>query len=159
MMTQRIFDVENEKDMADLWDILPDDATVITKGNTWDCLFIGNNFNHSIRSFLNINWHDKTEITRPIQECTEADIGKLWVKSFYGRKSMKEHITPEVGDVWQNKTGRLRVYITKVDVWGIIGITSSGAVVSKNMYHLEKYTYLGKSKVNINDLFKTENEE
>lgn len=26
--------------------------------------------------------------------------------------------TPEVGDVWQNKTGRLRVYITKVDVWG-----------------------------------------
>jgi len=64
---------------------------------------------------------------------------------------------PEVGDVWQNKTKRLQVYITKVDVWGIIGISSSGAVVSKNMYHFEKYTYLGKSKVNINDLFKTEN--
>ena len=64
---------------------------------------------------------------------------------------------PEVGDVWQNKTGRLRVYITKVDVWGIIGISSSGAVVSKNMYHLGKYTYLGKSKANIDDLFKTEN--
>lgn len=65
---------------------------------------------------------------------------------------------PEVGDVWENKTGRLRVYITKVDVWGIIGISSSGAAVSKNMYHLEKYTYLGKSKANIEDLFKTENE-
>jgi hypothetical protein len=60
---------------------------------------------------------------------------------------------PEVGDAWQNKTGRLRVYITKVDVWGIIGISSSGAVVSKNMYHLEKYTYLGKSKVSIKELF------
>lgn len=71
---------------------------------------------------------------------------------------MNKKITPEVGDVWQNKTGRLRVYITKVDVWGIIGISSSGAVVSKNMYHLEKYTYLGKSKVRIEDLFKTENE-
>ena len=66
---------------------------------------------------------------------------------------MIEKRTPEVGDVWQNKTGRLRVYITKVDVWGIIGISSSGAVVSKNMYHLEKYTYLGKSKVNIKELF------
>lgn len=65
---------------------------------------------------------------------------------------------PEIGDVWQNKTRRLRVYITKVYAWGIIGISSSGAVVSKNMYHLEKYTYLGKSKANINDLFKTENE-
>ena len=69
---------------------------------------------------------------------------------------MKEHITPEVGDVWQNKTGRLRVYITKVDVWGIIGISSSGAAVSKNMYYLEKYTYLGKSKANIADLFTDE---
>jgi hypothetical protein len=71
---------------------------------------------------------------------------------------MSKEKTPEVGDVWQNKTGRLRVYITKVDVWGIIGISSSGAVVSKNMYHLEKYTYIGKSKTNIDALFKTENE-
>lgn len=27
--------------------------------------------------FLNINWHDKTEITRPIKEATEVDIGKI----------------------------------------------------------------------------------
>lgn len=65
---------------------------------------------------------------------------------------------PEVGDVWQNKTGRLRVYITKVDAWGIIGISSSGAIVSKNMYHLEKYTYLGKSKANTNELFEVKDE-
>lgn len=72
---------------------------------------------------------------------------------------MSKDREPEVGDVWENKTGRLRLYITKVDTWGVIGISSSGAVVSKNMYHLEKYTYLGKSKVNMSDLFKTENEK
>ena len=63
---------------------------------------------------------------------------------------------PEVGDVWVNKTGRLKIYITKVDTWGIIGISSSGAVVSKNMYHWGKYTYLGKSKVKIEELFDVE---
>lgn len=72
---------------------------------------------------------------------------------------MSKDRVPKVGDVWQNKTGRLRLYITKVDVWGVIGISSSGAVVSKNMYHLEKYTYLGRSEVNISNLFKVENEQ
>ena len=35
----------------------------------------------SIRTsdLIKINWHDKTEITRPIQEATEADVGKLCV--------------------------------------------------------------------------------
>jgi hypothetical protein len=27
--------------------------------------------------FIKINWHDKIEITRPIQEATEADVGKI----------------------------------------------------------------------------------
>ena len=82
-MTQRIFDVENEKDMADLWDILPDDIvriyteqiecfdkprTMVEYLDTQKDFFSG---------FIAINWHDKTEITRPIQEATEADIGKL----------------------------------------------------------------------------------
>ena len=82
-MTQRIFDVENEKDMADLWHILPDDIlriyteqiecfdgprTMIEYLDTQKDFF---------PSFITINWHDKTEITRPIQEATEADIGKL----------------------------------------------------------------------------------
>ena len=30
-----------------------------------------------ITTMLRINWHDKTEITRPIQEATEQDVGKL----------------------------------------------------------------------------------
>lgn len=29
---------------------------------------------------------------------------------------MSKDREPEVGDIWQNKTGRLRLYITKVDV-------------------------------------------
>ncbi len=30
-----------------------------------------------VGDIFSINWHDKTEITRPIQEATEQDIGKL----------------------------------------------------------------------------------
>lgn len=78
-MTQRIFDVENEKDMQDLWDILPDKITKITKPEIkrLPC-FSGYN---SMRTsdLIGFNWHDKTEIIRPIQEATEADVGKLCV--------------------------------------------------------------------------------
>ena len=80
-MTQRIFDVENEKDMQDLWDILPDNIVKIKQRfqdgsgivyytTTGSCVF-------DSMGIIKINWHDKTEITRPIQEATEADIGKL----------------------------------------------------------------------------------
>ena len=78
-MTQRIFDVENEKDMADLWDMLPDGIIKISPNNLagetslWSEL---NLFTLPI-GLIKINWHDKTEITRPIQEATEADVGKL----------------------------------------------------------------------------------
>lgn len=77
-MTQRIFDRENEQDMTDLWDILPDDANKIEKDG--DGIFIYYKNENCARDFVevfNINWHDKTEITRPIQEATETDIGKL----------------------------------------------------------------------------------
>jgi hypothetical protein len=81
-MTQRIFDVENEKDYADLWDIVPDNITKIRKAykSEEDCFINFYDTKHIegfyITNFLNINWHDKTEITRPIQEATEPDIGK-----------------------------------------------------------------------------------
>lgn len=91
-MTQRIFDVENEKDMVDLWDILPDDVYKIKKEehNRFNALmyFLDG---HSIRTYLILNWHDKKEIVRPIQEATEADVGKLCVfwndksEAFFGR--------------------------------------------------------------------------
>lgn len=91
-MTQRIFDVENEKDVQDLWDILPDGIIKISPNNLaqetslWSEL---NLFTLPI-GLIKINWHDKTEITRPIQEATEADIGKLC--KFWDRKKERESI-------------------------------------------------------------------
>ena len=70
--------------------------------------------------------------------------------------------TPEVGDVWVNQYGHK------------VHVDSSGEVITsfyyKGLYRLCKksvvtkefvkaYTYLGKSKANIDDLFKTENEK
>jgi hypothetical protein len=79
-MTQRIFDVENEKDMALLWSILPDWAEKIKKSSqpyNYDVILSGNENYAKEACIFKINWHDKTEITRPIQEATEADIHKL----------------------------------------------------------------------------------
>ena len=78
-MTQRIFDIENEKDYADLWDIVPEDTNKIVKREYQASLCDKNGkwlftIPHSL---IKINWHDKTEITRPIEEATEADIGKI----------------------------------------------------------------------------------
>lgn len=78
-MTQRIFDIENEKDMADLWDIVPENIYKLMKDEYQASLLDKNGkyiFTVPYR-LIKINWHDKTEITRPIQEATEADIGKL----------------------------------------------------------------------------------
>lgn len=90
-MTQRIFDVENEKDMADLWDILPDKITKITKPEIKGLPCFSGYDSMRTSDLIKINWHDKTEITRPIQEATEADAGKLcrfWNdkgEEFFGR--------------------------------------------------------------------------
>lgn len=78
-MTQRIFDVENEKDMADLWDILPIEIKKLYHES--DCI---DEKTANIERFIQINWHDKTEITRPLQEATEADLGKLCYFWDYG---------------------------------------------------------------------------
>lgn len=84
-MTQRIFDIENGKDMADLWDIVPENIVKIRKGYKSEDGYYFNFYDTNNTTgfyetlFLNINWHDKTEITRPIQEANEADIGKLCV--------------------------------------------------------------------------------
>ena len=67
-MTQRIFDIENEKDMTDLWDILPEEIEKIKKAKKsyeLDILYVKDGGLFS--SLFKINWHDKTEITRPIQ--------------------------------------------------------------------------------------------
>lgn len=88
-MTQRIFDIENEKDMADLWEIVPDEAEKARKVKTGiefldkdnePCLYIHDGDGGA--SIIKINWHNKTEITRPIQEVTEQDIGKICMFSY-----------------------------------------------------------------------------
>ena len=77
-MTQRIFDVENEKDMADLWSILPDRVFKIHTSEEHIYYSDGDETQYfDVSDLIAINWHDKTEITRPIQEATEADIGKI----------------------------------------------------------------------------------
>lgn len=67
-MTQRIFDIENEKDIQDLWSILPDEIYKIRKGegdseldNTF---YFKNGYVSTV--LISINWHNATEITRPM---------------------------------------------------------------------------------------------
>lgn len=76
-MTQRIFDVENEKDMALLWSILPDKADRVMLSRGCQAWFRKKGETGYNLECIKINWHDKTEITRPIQEATNSDSGKL----------------------------------------------------------------------------------
>lgn len=75
-MTQRIFDVENEKDYADLWDIVPENIVAIEKSIQNSAIYRTDLGIRSGYQYIKINWHDKTEITRPI-EATQQDIGKI----------------------------------------------------------------------------------
>ena len=76
---------------------------------------------------------------------------------------MKEHITPEVGDVFQSVVDTdIRIYIIdKHKNWYEILVSDKREVwdINEWVYWKDDYTYLGKSKANIGDLFKTENEE
>lgn len=79
-MTQRIFDVENEKDMQDLWSILPTNTAFIRGFNNQTTYLFGQSrscFASISPDIIVINWHNHQEITRPIQEVTEQDIGKI----------------------------------------------------------------------------------
>lgn len=79
-MTQRIFDIENEEDMKLLWSILPSRIKYIekTKPFTYDGKL----------KLIKINWHDKTEITRPVNyEDMIGCVGWFW-DSDDGEKSL-----------------------------------------------------------------------
>lgn len=76
-MTQRIFDVENKKDMQDLWDILPDAVEKLSSVMGIRVRISTNTGCSTETNLFAIKWHDKTEITRPIQGAIEQDIGKL----------------------------------------------------------------------------------
>jgi hypothetical protein len=96
-MTQRIFDVENEKDMADLWSILPDRVFKIHTSEEHIYYSDGDETQYfDVSDLIAIKWHDKTEITRPMQEATEADIGKLcW---FWEGKDFAIGVLKGIGD-------------------------------------------------------------
>lgn len=76
---------------------------------------------------------------------------------------MSKDRTPEVGDVFQsNEDKDVRLHITGKNNVGFEAVVSDKKEIwdIDSWYFDEKYyTYLGKSKVNIDDLFKTENEE
>jgi len=85
---------------------------------------------------------------------------------------------PEVGDIWIHKKGDYPIHITDVgsNFIEFVGYTVDEYTKTKHRQYYtnsfsslnndERYTrfteihkYLGKSKANINDLFKTENEK
>ena len=71
----------------------------------------------------------------------------------------KEHITPEVGDVWENPKTHHRHIILSIGR-DYKCFCDTGGISIKYSYDFdETLEYLGKSKANIDDLFKTENEE
>ena len=64
--------------------------------------------------------------------------------------------TPEVGDVWINTKNNKKIYITGLGNHVYV-VSDSGVASSRWRCDFNKlYTYLGKSKTNIDDLFKTE---
>ena len=93
---------------------------------------------------------------------------------------MSKDRTPEVGDVWEYKTddkhkihivskhkcypldGKFRS-IDECQIFECVHRCNSRKELETSNYLyediIEYYTYLGKSKANIDDLFKTENEE
>jgi len=108
-MTQRIFDIENEKDMQDLWNILPDEVCKIEASCGDVVLVYDNAFRFSIDDIFSINFHDKTEITRPAQEATFNDIGKLcrfWNGEEKNNFGILEEITSLNNELrfWKNNT-------------------------------------------------------
>ena len=66
--------------------------------------------------------------------------------------------TPEVGDVWINKTGTKSYYIVKLTNFYVQCIINGGGVVNKYYDLFRNYEYIGKSKVNINDLFEVQDD-
>lgn len=120
-MTQRVFDVENEKDVADLWNILPDDATKIIKILFWKKQSFGckvfiegeENFGYNLEC-ININWHDKTEITRP--KNFESMIGCVgWFSSHKDEK--KDDMIFGILDKYNKNDNLGRCFYCHCDTW------------------------------------------
>ena len=72
---------------------------------------------------------------------------------------MKKKITPEVGDVFQSKEDTdVRLYVTGINNVGLECLVSNNREIwdiDSWYFDEDYYVYLGKSKVRIEDLFKT----
>ena len=64
-MTQRIFDVDNPQDVKDLFDIIPDRYIRITRDEYNNMRIWSTDCGVDFTAPVAINWHNKTEITRP----------------------------------------------------------------------------------------------
>lgn len=67
-MTQRIFDVDNPQDVKDLFDILPNNIVTIKWLPNDMVGLVDNRGLMSSTELFAIEWRDKTEITRPVDE-------------------------------------------------------------------------------------------
>ena len=67
-MTQRIFDVDNPRDVKDLFDIVPDRYIRITRDEYNNMRIWSTDCGVDFFAPFAINWHNKTEITRPVDE-------------------------------------------------------------------------------------------
>ena len=89
--------------------------------------------------------------------CTELGYG---FKPIEKNKEMNKDIIPEIGDVFQsNEDKDVRLHITGINDVGLEAIVSNKKEVwNIDSWYFDKeyYTYLGKSKVNIEQLFEVE---
>lgn len=67
-MTQRIFDVDNPQDVKDLFNIVPDRYIRITRDEYNNMRIWSTDCGVDFCAPFAINWHSKTEITRPVAE-------------------------------------------------------------------------------------------
>lgn len=67
-MTQRIFDVDNPQDVKDLFDIIPDRYIRITRDEYNNMRIWSTDCGVDFTAPVAINWRDKIEITRPVDE-------------------------------------------------------------------------------------------
>ena len=67
-MTQRIFDMENEQDTADLFNLLPDTVARIEKMSGKQIMIHLHNCGWTADLPLKIKWGDKKSVTRPVDK-------------------------------------------------------------------------------------------
>ena len=115
-MTQKVFDVHSDKDLEELFDILPDRIDKINKvdlSNSYNLnagiSWLANDGSFIPQDLFNINWYDETVIYRPIKEATSKDIGKLCI--FWN----KESDLPHYARLFEIKDVKPREYVSVND--------------------------------------------